>query len=130
MDIGDKVGGITIPISCLRKVHGILEDGKLLDIGHDGPHFTWINKHSGFRHRKERLYRVVIQGSDHSYLILDSDPIQTFSPRPFRFKWACMSHLKCGRILLVWNSKDNPNGLEKVKCRLDALSFFLRIWNK
>lgn len=43
-NIKDKMGGSRIPNSCLRKADRILDEGNLIDMGHDGPLFTWRNK--------------------------------------------------------------------------------------
>lgn len=59
-DRGDKSGGNCIPNSCLRNAHRILDGGKLMDLGHHGPHFTWVNRQSGNRQIKERFDRATI----------------------------------------------------------------------
>lgn len=120
-----------------------------MDMGHHGPHFTWVNNQGGFRHIKERLdgaaindsWKILfpwailenypIHGSDHSCLVLDIVPNSPFLPRPFKFEWAWTNHPNCiEHIESVWNSKTNPNSLIKMKDSLGVLPPSPRRWNK
>lgn len=53
----DKKGGDRISHSNLARARSILDDGNLIDLGHSGPQFTWINRRWGNDFIKERLDR-------------------------------------------------------------------------
>lgn len=62
------------------------------------------------------LENSIIQGSHHSFLLLDTSLISGFNPRPFKFEWAWTSHLKCKDLIhSVWNNRNNPNCFTKFK---------------
>lgn len=95
-------------------MRNILDEENLIDLGHSSPHFTWINRRGGSRLIKERLDRgeanfewnflipnacignYIMGDSNHFLIILDTCPIKSSSPCPFRFEWMWMSHPGCG----------------------------------
>lgn len=95
------MGGNRIPNNCIKRAHCILDDDNMIDLGHYGPHFTWMNKQSGQRLIKDRLDQAIsnkhqntlfpkvsmknriMQDFDHNCIILDTLPLFEFCPKPF-----------------------------------------------
>lgn len=55
----DKKFGDRIFPRNLARARNILDDGNLIDLGHSGLHFTWINRRGGRGLIRERLDRGV-----------------------------------------------------------------------
>ena len=127
----------------------LLFDLGAVDLGYTGKKFTWCNKRWGkgsIRERLDRgiasvewrvlfpkavLYHLGAIKSDHSPLLLDSNPNDPSSPRPFRFEAAWLRDPSCTEIVRKsW--KKSFTGCPGVKlCRKqNATKSVLKKWNR
>lgn len=144
----DKRGGERIPLINLDRARNILDEGNLIDLGHSGLHFTWINRISDNRIILERLDRgaadpnwklmfpnayienYIMDGSDHSPIIFDTFLEAPFYPRPFRFEWMWTLHVGYkDQIGKGWHKKSDGQNLETVRGNLLRLPPILKNWN-
>ena len=113
----EKEGGIRGSTSAPNFLKELLFDFGAVDLGHSGNKFTWWNKRWGKGAIKERLdcaiscinWRVAFPkgtvfhlgavNSDHSPLLIDTNPIDEFVPRPFRFEVMWTRDPHCGGII-------------------------------
>ncbi|XP_026385175.1 uncharacterized protein LOC113280813 [Papaver somniferum] len=95
-------------ITTTTEIQDVLSFCGLIDLGSNGPKFTWNNKRAGAANIKERLDRALVNSnwqtrfnkaqvfhlpyynSDHRVILVDLDPKFRFKQRPFRFEaiWA------------------------------------------
>ena len=82
----------------------MIDNAGLIDLGFDGNPFTWTNKRAGLANIQERLDRGMVNAawkilfpraklthltafnSDHRPILLDSNPLFLYRPKPFRFE--------------------------------------------
>lgn len=112
-NINDKLGEQHIPNWKLKEAKNILEDCRLMDIGFEGPPFTWVKIISENNYVKERLDRgaanmnwlalfldAIIENqcpysSDHALISLNLTPRKSYLPRPFKFEWMWTQDPEC-----------------------------------
>jgi hypothetical protein len=142
---GGRCGGSSAP----NFLKDLLFDIGAVDLGFVGNRFTWSNKRWGRGSIRERLdrgiaslewrmafpraiiYRLGAISSDHCPLLLDSNPLAYFSPRPFRFEAAWARDPRCTEVIgEAW--KRNFNGCLSFKlCRKQYnTKLTLKKWNK
>jgi hypothetical protein len=106
LDDEEKEGGNKGNSSCPNYLKEILFQMGAVDLGFTGNKFTWTNRRWGRNCIKERLdrgissinWRIQFQkavkyhlgaiNSDHCPLLLDTNPADKYTPRPFRFEAA------------------------------------------
>jgi hypothetical protein len=59
--------------------------------------------------QKAVIYHLGAVNSDHSPLLLNTNPCESYAPRPFRFKAAWIRDRSCFQ-LLRWHGKENVWG--------------------
>lgn len=145
----EKQGGWNREIWTLKAFRQFTTDLGAVDIGYYGYPFTWVNRRFGIGLIQERLDRVLVSpqwgekhdkaqvrhlfsvGSDHSALLLDTNPPRFHGSRQFRFdsRWnndpACRDVIRKGWGFNARGSK-MFGVFQKVKnCRRE-----LRTWSK
>ncbi|KAG8372343.1 hypothetical protein BUALT_Bualt12G0056200 [Buddleja alternifolia] len=123
----DKKGGRLFASSSNGGLQNLIDDIGLFDLGFTGYQFTWNNKRDGLANIQQRLDRGLVNptwtvsfphslirhllpiASDHSPLLLLTDPVFTTGPKPFRFE----------EIWVQDPSRDNLALLEAVEVDLD-----------
>lgn len=145
----EKKGGDRISPRNLERARTILDDGNLIDLGHLGPQFTWINRRRGNGFIKERhdrgtanaewnfmfpnahIKNYISSGSDHSPLILDTCLVKMFGPHPFKFEWMWTSHPGCsGQVSKGWLKHNKGTNFDNVRNNLNRLPPILKKWNR
>lgn len=129
----------------MSRTRNILDESNLIDFGHSGPHFTWINRRSGNKVIIERLDRgaanlewnlmfpnasiknYISGGSDYSPIILDTCLVINFDPRPFMFEWMWTSHVGCSdQVAKGWHKRSEGSNMDTIKGNLDRLPSIFR----
>lgn len=98
------MGGNKPSTNQLSELKEVMNNCGLIDLGFNGPRFTWNNKRAGAANIKERIdmnaantnwqnrfhkaqvYHLPYYNSDHRAIIVDLDPKSKFKPRPFRLE--------------------------------------------
>lgn len=57
MHVGEKSGGVSLSVSKINKFVKVVDICNLMDLGFQGPAFTWSNLRKGFANIKERIDR-------------------------------------------------------------------------
>lgn len=118
----DIKGGKAVASSSSGRFRRFLNDHGLIDMGFEGYAYTWNNKRSGSANIQERLDRGVANEdwkllypaarithltalqSDHTPLLLQTNPPSPSLPKPFKFKSMWIGHMDTGPIIEeVWN---------------------------
>lgn len=100
----DKSRGKPIATSSRGGFRQFLDDAALIDLGYEGPRFTWNNRRSGKANIQERLDRgfandawkllfnhasithLTAFNSNHRPILLQTDPPRCSLPKPFKFE--------------------------------------------
>lgn len=100
----EKAGGKEPSASQLQELKDVMSQCGLIDLGANGPRYTWNNKRVGLANIKERLDRVLANeewcknyrnaqvfhlsyfNSDHRVVLIDLEPKKNFKQRPFRLE--------------------------------------------
>ena len=110
LNVNDKLGGLSINPTRIRAFREYIDVCKLMNLGFQGPKFTWTNKHSNWHNNiKERLHRSLINAewkslfpraellhlprtkSDHCPVLLNTNPKIRISRKSFKFEQMCIS---------------------------------------
>ncbi|XP_026377774.1 uncharacterized protein LOC113272084 [Papaver somniferum] len=104
----EKAGGREPSASQLQELKDVMDQCGLIDLGANGPRYTWNNKRTGLANIKERLdcvldneewcktypnaqvFHLSYFNSDHRVVLIDLEPKKKFKQRPFRIEamWA------------------------------------------
>ena len=113
----EKEGGIQGSTFASNFLKELLFDLSTIDLGYSGKQFTWWNKRWGRGAIRERLdqafaspsWRVAFPkasvihlgaiNSDHHPLLIDTNPVEEFTPRPFRFEAMWIRDPRCGGVI-------------------------------
>ena len=131
LDKGEKWGRKSFKPRKAELCLDFLRKMKMFDIGSVGPTFTWTNRRKGFALIKESVDKAVrnvewqsifpeamvsvltVVGSDHSPILLTSNPKNQKLPRPFRFHNLWLREEECGMMIkkkwLELNCADENN---------------------
>lgn len=120
-----------------------------VDLGFSGNSFTWSNKRWGKDCIRERLDRGIANiswrltfpkaavyhlgaiSTDHCPLVLDTNLVDNFSPRPFRFEAMWARDPRCSEVINeAWKVNVSGPDCYKVCIKLSNTSVALRKWNK
>jgi hypothetical protein len=142
---GGKCGGSSMP-SFLKN---LMFDIGAVDLGFAGNKFTWSNKRWGKDCIRERLdkgianinwtlcfpratvYHLGALNSDHCPLLIDTNPNDSFSPRPFHFEAIWAKDPRCYNVIdEAW--KNEFYGSDSfILCRKQfSITAALKKWNK
>ena len=145
----EKEGGRSGSYSTNNYLNEMLFELGAVDLGFTGNKFTWSNKRWGRGSIRERLDRGIANAewrlnfpkavvyhlgainSDHCPLLLDSNPSEAFSLRPFRFEAAWVRDPRCANVIqTAW--KKIFYGCPGVKLckKQNATLVALKYWNK
>lgn len=145
----EKEGGIRGSASTPNFLKELLFQLEAIDLGHSGNKFTWWNKRWGKGAIRERLdhaianpsWRLVFPkgtvfhlgaiNSNHAPLLVDTNLIEDFCPRPFRFEAIWVRDPHCGGVIdKAWESVVEGSHVF-VLCRKQMLTTkTLKKWNK
>ena len=117
MDDFEKEGGVCGSSSIPSYLKDIMFDLGAVDLGFAGNKFTWSNRRWGRNSIRERLDRGIANiewrlafpkanvihlsavNSDHCPLLIDTNPQDSFSPRPFRFEAVWAKDPRCYEVI-------------------------------
>lgn len=118
-------------------------------MGFSGGQFTWAKCNWGRIAIKRRLDRAISSiswrlafpkasishlgaiGSYHTPILLNTNPMDSFAHRPFRFEAAWARDLRCHDVILeAWNKDNGGSKFIKLSRKQEATRKALRKWNK
>ena len=127
----------------------LLFEFNAVDLGFSGNKFTWAKGNWGSAPIKRRLNRGVASiswrlaypnaaishigaiKSDHSPILLDTNPKDSFTHRPFRFEAAWLRDESCHSVIEnAWNIQASGSEFIKLYKRQASTRDALRTWNK
>ena len=141
----EKMGGLP-----LNKTKNCMDKCGLMDLGFQGPCFTWTNKSSAWNGPiQERLDHILGNAewkllfptieihhlpkvkSDHCSIMLLTDPCEWKSPKPFRFKQMWLTDSSFPSVVEQgWKASEGvlstSSSLSRFPCRLEFLTAQLR----
>ena len=148
------MGGLPLNRNRVTAFRNCLDTCGLMDLGFQGPRFTWTNKIPNWQcNIKERLDRGVGNfewkilfpmaeihhlprvKSDHCPILLDTNPLERKSPKPFLFEqmWFTDPYFSA-LIESSWHTSENipsmSSSLSRFPCYLDFLTQRINDWNK
>ena len=145
----EKYGGAKGGTSAPNYLKELMFDLGAIDLGYSGNKFTWAKGRWGSAAIKERLdrglanisWRLVFPkaavqhlgalNSDHLPILLDTNPDDCFSPRPFHFEAAWIRDERCQEVVeKAWNIEVWGSQLSRLCKKQDAAREALRKWNK
>ena len=140
----DKLGGRPINLYRPMVFQQCLNSYNLLDLGFQGPRFTWVNKRDFLAFIQERIdrcfansswrtmypeasvYHLTRLHSDHCPVLLSLNPSNgNHSNRPFRFQPMWLSHPHFTKLV-----QDNWNDSLSLQANNLAFNNAARVWNK
>lgn len=120
-----------------------------VDLGYSGNKFTWAKGKWGSATIKRRLDRRIAGISwrlaypkdsithlgainfDHTPILLDTNPSDSFAHRPFRFEAVCLRDESCHSVInKAWNRKASGSDFVKLYKRQASTKDALKQWNK
>ena len=133
----------------LFDVKELLFEFNAVDLGFSGNKFTWAKGNWGSAPIKRRLDRGVTSiswrlaypnaaishlgaiKSDHSPILLDTNPKDSFTYRPFRFEATWLRDESCHSVIeIVWNIQASRSKFIKLYKRQASTRDALRTWNE
>jgi hypothetical protein len=145
----EKEGGRAGNSSSTNFLNDLMFDLGAIDLGFTGNKFTWSNKRWGRGSIRERLDRGIANvnwrmtfpkaviyhlgaiNSDHSPLLLDTNPLDIHCPRPFRFIAAWIRDSRCAEIVHgAWQKSFFGCDSFKLFQKQKNTAMALKKWNK
>ncbi|KAL0378395.1 UNVERIFIED_CONTAM: LINE-1 retrotransposable element O protein [Sesamum radiatum] len=145
----EKRGGKPFASASKNSLRDELDSCNLIDLGFSGYKFTWSNKRPGMTNIQSRLDRGVANAewclfypkahilnlspftSDHSPLLLDTQPASVNRPRPFFFEEMWLQDFSCESLVAdVCLAFVAGNPISQMHCLLRRLRTELRKWNR
>ena len=149
LENSEKIGGNFGSASTPNYLKELTFDLGAIDLGFVGNKFTWWNKRWGRGSIKERLDRAISDqcwrtlfpnasvvhlgaiNSDHTPLIIDTNPSEEFFPRPFRFEAIWTRDPRCsGVINEAWNREVQGAPCYKLYRKQSNTTKALKKWNR
>jgi hypothetical protein len=147
-DDTEKDGGKSGSSSTLSFLKNFLFDLSAVDLGFFGNRFTWSNKRWGRHWIRERLdrgfasvgwklvfpkaavYHLGALNSNHSPLLVDTNPVDYFAPRPFRFEAVWAKDPRCFEVInKAWKKDFLGSASFNFVHKQSNTSKALKIWN-
>uniref|UniRef100_A0A2N9HEV9 Uncharacterized protein n=1 Tax=Fagus sylvatica TaxID=28930 RepID=A0A2N9HEV9_FAGSY len=147
-DDTEKDGGKSGSSSTLSFLKNFLFDLSAVDLGFFGNRFTWSNKRWGRHCIRERLdrgfasvgwklafpkaavYHLGALNSNHSPLLVDTNPVDYFAPRPFRFEAVWAKDPRCFEVInKAWKKDFLGSASFNFVHKQSNTSKALKIWN-
>lgn len=145
----EKFGGKKSGSSMNNYLQDLLFEFGAIDLGFSGSQFTWAKGNWGRTAIKRRLDRAISSiswrlafpkasithlgtiGSDHTPILLNTNPMDYFAHRPFRFEaaWA-RGPRRHDVILEAWNEDNGGSKFIRLCRKQEATRKALRKWNK
>ncbi|KAG8374862.1 hypothetical protein BUALT_Bualt10G0039700 [Buddleja alternifolia] len=144
----EKRGGRPFSSSSHGSLQSVVDDIGLFDLGFTGYQFTWGNKRDGLANIQQRLDRGLVNAawtitfhhslirhllliaSDHSLLLLLTEPSFTTGPKPFRFEETWLHEDSVGEIIRnAWNTKFLGSPHFKIHSKIKKTRGELKRWN-
>jgi hypothetical protein len=145
----DKKGGRPFSTSSSNGFNSLVNQQGLIDLGFSGNPYTWTNKRQNFANIKERLdrafsnsewrstfpkasvYHFPATTSDHNPIILNTNGIDSSSPKPFRFEAMWTRDGSSTQVIKdAWNCLVFGSPLYKFVKKLKVSKNDLIWWNK
>uniref|UniRef100_A0A2N9FQS3 Reverse transcriptase domain-containing protein n=1 Tax=Fagus sylvatica TaxID=28930 RepID=A0A2N9FQS3_FAGSY len=145
----EKEGGSLGSSSTPNFLRELLFDLAAIDLGFSSNKYTWWNKRWGLGAIRERLDRAIANvswrlafpkaavthlgaiNSDHAPLLIDTNPIDEYCPRPFRFEAMWTKDHQCGNVIKeAWSTRFVGSHPLVFYCKQAKTISALKKWNR
>ncbi|XP_026395088.1 uncharacterized protein LOC113289878 isoform X2 [Papaver somniferum] len=145
----EKKGGRNPSHSKIAELREVMDSCGLIDLGFNGPKYTWNNKRVGAANIKERLDRAVANSnwinrfskaqvthlsyfiSDHRAILIDLELKTRFHPRPFRFEAMWAEDPRYSDVVKNnWNTNTDGNVSGNFFNNISKIQLESKKWNK
>ena len=145
----EKFGGKKGSSTQANFLQELMFESGAIDLGFSGNKFTWAKGRWGKSAVKRRLDRAIASiswrlafpkasvvhlsaiESDHTPICLDSNPVESFAHRPFRFEAAWARDPRCYDVIdKAWSSEPRGSEFFRLCNKQEETRKALRTWNK
>jgi len=147
MNTGEKIGGVHPNIRAMNDFSLFQHENNLIDIGFEGPTYTWCNKHPN-NLIWERLDRIFVNQailveypnirilhyphvfSDHAPLVIYTSTAMSYKSS-FKFLSMWLTHEGCEPLVQdVWKTDIQQPPMVKLQTKLKLTKIALKNWNR